>query len=99
MIRKMSVERLEAKMRSLLFIWLCFFGSASAFAQIELPQWATDRGTSEADLIRGITTTESPFAAGTAYRILFKKVGASGVHNLLTHKSDSIALRAAWEEV
>jgi hypothetical protein len=86
-------------MRSLAFAWLSFFCSVSAFAQLHLPNWATDDSASEADLIRGITTTDSPGAAQSAYRILFKKVGADGVQALLTHKSDTIALRAAWEEV
>jgi hypothetical protein len=50
-------------------------------------------------LIRGITTTDDPDAAHAAYRILFKKVGDEGLQALLTHKSDMIAIRAAWEQV
>lgn len=86
-------------MRSLVFVWLSLFCSASAFSQLHLPKWATDDNSSDADLIRGITTTDDPGAAQAAYRILFKKVGADGVQALLTHQSDMIALRAAWEQV
>jgi hypothetical protein len=86
-------------MRALVFTLLSFLCSASALAQLHFPERATDFGASEADLIRGITITDDPGAAQKAYRILFKKIGADGIHNLLVHTSDTIAIRAAWEEV
>ena len=89
----------EFAMRPLVFLSAVFLCSANASAQAHFAKWASDRNTSADDLIRGISQTDEPGAAQSAYRILFDKIGADGVHKLLTNKSDTIALRAAWEEV
>lgn len=86
-------------MKAIIFVWLCLFCSANAVAQAIVPDWATDANLSEAELIRGIVAADDPATVKAANRVLFKKIGAEGIHRLLTHNSDSIALRAAWQEV
>jgi hypothetical protein len=68
-------------------------------AQLHLPKWATNEAASNEKLLRGISDADDPGTVQAAYRTLFKKLGPDGVHELLTHRNDSIALRAAWEEV
>ena len=86
-------------MRLLVFVWMCLFCSASCFAQSPWlrngPPLARLGGRPDP----GNYNDGRPYAAQAAYRVLFKKIGADGVQALLTHKSDMIALRAAWEQV
>jgi hypothetical protein len=49
--------------------------------------------------IRAVITAKYPYDAASAYAKLFEFVKADGLPRLQTHKSDTIAIQAAWEEV
>src|SRR5205823_5741451 len=71
----------------------------TAIAQLQVPKWANDPQLSSNELTRRLISADAPATVQAAYRTLFNKMGPEGVHSLLAHGNDTIALRAAWEEV